>query len=109
MRDENSERIRPHAGLVPGLIVAGVGVLFLLNNLNIFHIYDVWRYWPLILIAIGATKLIDSPHTNDKAGGAVMVIVGGIFLAANLGALSWRVWEFWPLILIGAGIMMLLN
>src|SRR5215471_15393594 len=109
MRDENSHREGSHAALIPGLIVAGLGVLFLLNNLHIFPIYNVWRFWPVILIAIGATKLIDSPHTNEKTGGAVMVVVGSLFLASNLGALPWSVWEFWPLILIGAGVMMLLN
>jgi len=109
MRHQNEEQAHGPSGLVPGLIVAGVGVLFLLNNLNIFYFREVWKFWPLILIAIGATKLIDSPHTNEKGAGAILAVVGGIFLAANLGAISWRVWQLWPLILIGAGILMLLN
>ena len=110
MRDENREHAgRTSAALIPGLIVAGIGVLFLLHNLNIVRIYNVWRFWPLILIAIGFTKLIDSPHSNEKAGGTVMVLVGGIFLAVNLGLFSWQVWQFWPVILIGIGLMMLFN
>jgi predicted membrane protein len=110
MRDENRDRnTHTPAALIPGLIVAGIGVLFLLHNLNIVRIYNVWRFWPLILIAIGFTKLVDSPHSNEKAGGSVMVLVGGIFLAVNLGLFSWRIWEFWPVILIGVGLMMLFN
>src|SRR5215469_11395678 len=110
MTGNNRDQIRyTSTGLVPGLIVAGMGVLFLLNNLNIVRVYDWWLLWPVILIAIGLTKLVDSPHHNEKAGGAVMLVVGGIFLATNLGYLSWRIWEWWPLILIGAGLMMLLN
>jgi Domain of unknown function (DUF5668)/Cell wall-active antibiotics response 4TMS YvqF len=110
MTDNDRDRVRyTSTGLVPGLIVAGLGVMFLLNNLNIVRVYEWWRLWPVILIAIGLTKLIDSPDHNEKAGGTVMLIVGGIFLAANLGYLSWRIWEWWPLLLIGAGVMMLLN
>ena len=100
---------RTSAGLIPGLIVAGLGVLFLLNNLQIVPVYNWWLYWPVVLIAIGVTRLVDSPHVNEKTGGAVMLVVGGIFLGTNLGLLSWRVWELWPLLLIGAGVMMLLN
>lgn len=110
MKDEDRDRIaRTSTALIPGLIVAGIGVLFLLHNLNIVRIRHVWNYWPLILIMIGFTKLIDSPHTNEKAGGAVTLIVGSIFLAVNLGLFSWQVWQFWPVVLIAIGVMMLLN
>jgi predicted membrane protein len=110
MRDENRDRsAHTSAALIPGLIVAGIGVVFLLHNLNIVRIYNVWRFWPLILIAIGFTKLVDSPHSNEKAGGSIMVLVGGVFLAANLGLFSRSVWQFWPVVLIGIGLMMLFN
>jgi len=92
MRDENRERSSHAAGLIPGLIVAGIGVLFLLHNLNIVRIYNVWRYWPLILVAIGASKLVDSPNANEKVAGGIMLAAGGIFLAVNLGLFSWRIW-----------------
>jgi hypothetical protein len=83
--------------------------LFLLNNLNIVYIRDWWRFWPVILIAIGFTKLVDSPHPNERTGGGIMFVVGAIFLIANLGLVSWRVWQLWPLILIGVGVFMLFN
>ena len=109
MRNDREQTSHASAGLIPGLIVAGIGVLFLLNNLNIVYFHDVWKFWPLILIAFGATRLIDSPHTNEKTFGAIVVGIGGIILATNLGLVSWRVWQLWPLVLIGAGILMLVN
>ena len=94
-------------GILPALVVIGIGVLFLLNNLNIFFMHDVWRYWPAILIAVGLVKMVDSPTSNGRVTGGVLVVVGGLFLADTLGflTLSWR--DFWPLVLIGAGLLML--
>jgi hypothetical protein len=110
MSREDRDRIRyTSSGVVPGVIVVGLGVLFLLNNLRIVRIYEWWLLWPVVLIGIGLQKLIDSQRGNDRAGGAIMVVLGGVFLSTNLGWLPGRIWEWWPLILIGAGIMMLLN
>ena len=43
--------------LIPAIIVIGIGVLFLLNNLNVFYFWEWARYWPVILIAIGVVLL----------------------------------------------------
>jgi len=110
MSDENRDHIRYiSTGLVPGLIVVGIGVLFLLNNLGVVQIHNWWRLWPVILIAIGLTKLVDSADHNEKSGGLVMLIVGGVFLATNLGLVTPAIWQWWPLLLIGVGLLMLLN
>jgi hypothetical protein len=94
-------------GIVPALVVIGIGVLFLLNNLNIFYMHDIWRFWPVILIAAGLAKMVDSPYSNGKLTGGILIGVGGLFLADTMGLLdlSWR--DFWPLVLIGAGLLML--
>jgi hypothetical protein len=94
-------------GIAPALIVIGIGVLFLLNNLNIFFLHDIWRFWPGILIAVGLVKMVDSPAPHGRITGGILVGVGSLFLADNLGFLnlSWR--DFWPLVLIGAGLLML--
>ena len=39
------------------LILIGLGVLFLLQQLKLFDIGRIFRYWPVILIAIGAWLL----------------------------------------------------
>ena len=94
-------------GIIPAVIVIGIGVLFLLNNLNIVFLHDVWRYWPGLLIAAGIAKLVDSPESSGRVTGGVLVGIGGLFLAHTLGFLT-LTWEsFWPLVLIGAGVLML--
>ncbi|MCU1237862.1 MAG: putative transrane protein [Candidatus Solibacter sp.] len=100
---------RGNPGIIPALAVIGVGVLFLLNNLNIFYLHDIWRFWPVALIAVGLAKLVDSQSDSDRTAGVVMTVVGAIFLTRNLGFLfvTWN--DLWPLILIGAGVLMLWN
>ncbi len=110
MTQENRDQmIRTSAGLVPGLIIVGLGTLFLLNNLDIVRVYDWWQLWPVVVIAIGATKLVDSPSPNEKAGGAVMILIGGVFLASTFGWFDVRARDLWPVALIGAGVVMLFN
>jgi predicted membrane protein len=94
-------------GILPALVVIGIGVLFLLNNLNIVFMHDVWRYWPAILIAFGLVKMVDSPTSNGLLTGGVLVGIGGLFLADSLGFLNLTWASFWPLVLIGAGLLML--
>lgn len=110
MTQENGDQmIRTSTGLVPGLIIVGVGILFLLNNLEIVPVYDWWQLWPVVVIALGVTKLVDSPSSNERASGAVMILIGGVFLASTLGWFSPRAGDLWPVALIGAGVVMLFN
>jgi hypothetical protein len=95
--------------MVPAIVLIGIGALFLLNNLHIIYAREILRFWPAILIAIGIVKLVDSSDASGRAGGAVIMGVGGVFLARSLGYLEVSVGELWPLILIGAGLMMLFD
>jgi hypothetical protein len=95
--------------LMPGLILVGIGALFLLGNLHVVRMHDWFDYWPVILIAIGLAQMVDSTHTGGRVTGGVLMGVGGLFLADNLGYLRFSVWDLWPLILIGFGLMMLWN
>jgi predicted membrane protein len=101
------QTIRANPGIIPALIVIGVGALFLLNNLNIVYVHDWWRFWPVILIAGGLAKLVDSPFDAGRNNGIVLVAVGGLFLLNTLGFIHLTWADFWPLILIGAGLLML--
>ena len=43
---------------VGALVLIGLGVLFLLNTMGLFHAYWIHRLWPLILIVIGVWLFI---------------------------------------------------
>jgi hypothetical protein len=93
--------------LIPAIIVIGIGVLFLLDNLHILYFQEWVRYWPVILIAIGLVKLVDANSAGGHVAGAILVGLGAIFLGQTLGYLNVRLHDLWPLFLIGAGLLML--
>jgi hypothetical protein len=43
---------------IGAVILIGLGVLFLLDELGILHFHNLWRFWPLVLIAIGVRVLM---------------------------------------------------
>ena len=43
---------------VGAFILIGLGVLFLLDELGVLHMHNLWRFWPLVLIAIGVRVLM---------------------------------------------------
>jgi hypothetical protein len=43
---------------VGALVLIGLGILFLLNTMGLFHAYWIHRLWPLILIGIGVWLFI---------------------------------------------------
>jgi LiaF transmembrane domain len=96
-----------HTGLIPGLILVGIGALFFLNNLHLIYIREWLAYWPAILIAVGVVKLVDSTFPGGRMAGGVLIGVGAILLAQTLGLLTIRMRDMWPLILIGLGVLML--
>ncbi|MGB7063483.1 MAG: DUF5668 domain-containing protein [Candidatus Zixiibacteriota bacterium] len=61
--DKKEER---HGMMIGGLIVLGLGVVFLLANLEI--IPDFGTMWPLVLVVIGIALLIGAMVKKDKKG-----------------------------------------
>ena len=94
-------------GIIPAIVVIGIGVLLLLRNMDIAFVQDLWRYWPGILIAAGLVRLVDAHHQQAQVTGGILVGVGVILLANTLGLLHLTWNDAWPLVLIGAGIVML--
>ena len=113
-RQERWERRRaygpnPFSGVVFGLLLIGGGLLYLLNNLEIIDVPNIWRFWPAILLALGVSKLIGARHTGELIGGLWLTGVGAIFMLEPLGIMD-RPWRLmWPAMLIIFGIGLLLR
>jgi predicted membrane protein len=100
-------RHRGRGGVVGGVILAGIGVLLLLQNLNIPFFDDLERFWPVILIVVGGAHAARSMGKGGRVWGGVIIAVGILFLLSNFGVIhgDWRL--LWPgiLILIGLGML----
>lgn len=98
---------RTHGGrLVAGVILIGLGVFFLLFNLDLVEIDPPWQWWPLLLVAIGAGRLLTADDHDERRGGTWLILLGGWLLINSLGlfGLSWH--DSWPLLIMAAGGMM---
>lgn len=98
-------RARTSGGLVAGLILIGLGLLFLGEELRWLEAEAAWRFWPLVLVALGIAKLARASGADQRKGGLVLVMIGGWLLVNTfeLFDLDWG--TSWPLLLIGFGLI----
>jgi hypothetical protein len=88
-----------------GLVLITVGLIFLADRQG----YGGFgRFWPLLLIVGGASKLFFPSDSDDKScrdsrsGGIWLLLVGVIFLLHQNSI--WRIGETWPLFIVAGGI-----
>ena len=92
---------------VAGAILIVLGVLFLLDNLDVLNAREVLRFWPLILIALGLTRLLAPRRPEDLTGAVVLLFLGGVFLLRTLHVPWFRLRSVWPLLLVLIGGMII--
>ena len=90
-----------------GLVVLILGVILLLDRLGVVYARDVFRFWPVLLVAAGTVVLVEAGSLTLRTIGGTLLAMGLILQANNLGYLHIRGDVFWPLALIGIGIVML--
>lgn len=97
-------RSRGSSRIVFGLAVVAVGVLLTLDNLGLFDFDDLWRFWPVVLMLIGISKL----SSGEPGRGLLWLAVGTAFLLPVVfEELEWKqIWDFWPLFLVALGLHM---
>jgi predicted membrane protein len=101
-----SPRRRP--GLTPrlllGLTIMAAGILLALDNLGLVDAGSFFRFWPVLLIAVGVVKLTTAAPGSRPQGGVFWIILGAVLLTFNLGYLNWpRLWAF-LFVFVGASI-----
>src|SRR5271163_2118212 len=96
-------------GLFFGAIVVAIGCLLLLDNLGIFRFHDVWQYLPVLLVAYGISRIVDSRTPSGYVWGGVMTLIGAFLLLDTLDIIVFNFAVVWPLILIAFGISVLVR
>ena len=108
-RQANWGQRSPGTSIAISIGIIAIGAMFLLDNMGIVSFHEVARYWPVILIALGVMKLVESHGTGSLVFGGLLTGVGSLMLLDNLGIFyfDWRF--FWPAVLVGFGILMLIR
>jgi hypothetical protein len=99
--------IRLSGRLVAGGILILLGGIYLLDSLGVVYAGDITRYWPLILIGIGITKLSQARFPSQRTGGLIFVAIGAVLLLYTLHVGWFRGRDLLPilLLLIGGGLI----
>ena len=96
-------------GMVIGALIVLIGLVILLDNMGIIRFHDVWRYWPVLLIVLGVSKILESHAPAGYVWGGVITLAGALLLLDNLDIVVFDFNLIWPLLLIAFGLSMLLR
>ena len=103
---EDKETFHPSSQLVIGLIIIFLGVIFTLGNLDLMDSYEIMRFWPIALIALGLYIAATGGELPGRFTGILVCLAGFLLLSNNLGYLHLGFWDFWPLVLVLVGVNM---
>jgi predicted membrane protein len=103
MNELTNPRIRISGQLIAGLVLAGLGVLFTLDNLHLVRAREVLRYWPVILLLVGISQVLQARSIAGTIGGSIWILFGGVLLGHRLNLISNGI-RFWPLLLVAVGV-----
>lgn len=92
-----------------GLLVIAFGVAALLDNLQMFGIPLVRTFWPLALVVWGISRLVWPRHLSHRLFGVVVIAVGALMTAHNLGYGNFSLHQWWPVFVILGGAAILLR
>lgn len=93
-----------------GILLTAIGLLILLDNLDVLDLGPfLGRWWPLLIVLVGLWKLV--VWGAASIGSALLLILIGILcLLATLDVIAWSaLFRLWPLLLIVAGAWLLLR
>mgnify|MGYP001034149813 CR=1 FL=1 len=102
-------RIQRAPQLLIGLVAILLGLLFILDNLNLIEAWEVLRFWPVLFIAFGAIMLMQSTHSIGRFVSFIFMALGVVLVLNNLHYIRFRFYDLWPLLLVCLGISLVWN
>ena len=95
--------------LICGFFLIAIGAMLLAVNLGWAVPRGVWNYWPFLLIAMGAAKMLFG-RDGESGGGGFWLILAGLYGWISI----WNVWGLtwgtaWPIFVIAGGLSVILR
>lgn len=109
----NAQSVQPTRGridgskLALGLFLVALGLTFLFDRLDWWDHHELFRLWPLWLIAFGVLRVAFPRHRRSRIAGFWPILIGTLFLLDSLDVMG--IGESWPLFVVGSGILMMLR
>ncbi len=97
----------PQGRVLIGALLLIFGALALIDNLNIFNMREIFHFWPMVFILVGALKISKSDTTAGYVIGCGFVGFGALLILQHMGIVNFRIREWWPVLLIFAGVMVI--
>ncbi|MDB5792512.1 MAG: hypothetical protein JWQ80_2536 [Massilia sp.] len=107
MNIENSYAARKQ--VMWGLVLIVVGVIFLLDRMELVDVRSLWHYSPLLIVAAGINQTIGYPSAREFSSGLWTVFIGLWLFAVFQGLLGLTFRNSWPLFLLMWGLQMVLS
>ncbi len=89
---------------IAGLILIAIGILFALESLGWIQGFEIWEFWPVILIIAGISHIVRPRKPGHRAWGLLEIAFGAFFLLRTLGVFWISFWKVWPVFLVLAGL-----
>lgn len=103
-RNQEEPLSRNRKNYLIGLLLITVGVLFLMDKVNIAEATDYWYVIPAIIAGSGFIEIISSRHPENIAKGCFSIILAFWLYASIEHLWGWTFSTSWPVILIAVGV-----
>ena len=97
----------PQQRILLGAFILIIGVLSLVDNLNIFNTRSLLQFWPTVFIVLGALKIVQAKNNSGYLIGGALITAGIVMTLNRLGFISFNMRDFWPVFLIIGGLLII--
>jgi hypothetical protein len=106
---KTSARGAATGSLITGLVLIGVGVVFLLDRFGMVNAEHIWNFWPLFFVVPGFIKLASPGSIGDRIWGGFLILFGTVLILHEFGKFPYGWSYLWPLFLVVAGGLLMLQ
>jgi predicted membrane protein len=105
MGAESRDTVRFTPQVILGVCIIVFGIALTADNLGWMDASKILQYWPLVIVAVGFAKVLQSPTTSGRVFGGFLMLVGIALLGDVMDILE--VWSWWPIAMIALGLVII--
>lgn len=87
--------------IILGLCIIAFGVALTADNLGYGDASRILHWWPLGIVLVGVTKMLQGCSPSGRVVGGVITFIGVALLGESLDV--FQIWAWWPVAIIALG------